>query len=115
MMKTVAIQPSIFISHGAPDILLSEQEAVKALREIAAWLPVPRAIVIVSAHWIDDPIGITTGGDLSTLHDFGGFPEPLYEMEYPAKGDDELSSDITRHLRKNGLTYRLVEQRGLDH
>jgi 4,5-DOPA dioxygenase extradiol len=114
-MRTAALQPSLFISHGAPDILLSQQEAVSALRETAARLAVPRAVVVVSAHWIDDPVGITAGGDLPTIHDFGGFPAPLYEMKYPARGDERLTSDITRLLHNYGIASQLAEQRGLDH
>lgn len=107
--------PAIFVSHGAPDIVLSESVAVDAMRDIARRFPAPRAIVVVSAHWIDDPVGVTIGDRLSTIHDFGGFPQALYEMQYPARGDDELSSQIAQHLERVGLEYHLVANRGLDH
>jgi 4,5-DOPA dioxygenase extradiol len=92
--------PSLFVSHGAPDILLSEHEAAGALRDLAARLPEPRAIVIVSAHWIDNPVSITAGRLLPTIHDFGGFPNALYRMLYPSQGDDALSADVARRLQE---------------
>lgn len=107
--------PSVFLSHGAPDILLSDQPAVPAMQELAVALPRPRAIAVISAHWIDDPIGVTVGGSLPTIHDFGGFPQALYDMDYAAMGDDQLSSDIVRRLQEHGLACRLAERRGLDH
>jgi 4,5-DOPA dioxygenase extradiol len=71
--------------------------------------------VVVSAHWIDDPVGITTGGRLKTIHDFSGFPKQLYEVGYPAKGDDTLSQKISRLLSGVNIENRLVKERGLDH
>ena len=75
------ILPSLFISHGAPDILLSKHEALAALQDLVVRLPRPGAIVVVSAHWAADPIGVTVGEPLPTSHDFGGFPDPLYAMQ----------------------------------
>lgn len=112
MTKTL---PSLFLSHGAPDILLSEHEALSALRNLGARFPRPRAIIIVSAHWIGDPVGITAGVELRTIHDFGGFPDSLYAVRYPARGDDALSAEVARRLRKFGCAARLDERRGLDH
>ena len=83
---------------------MSEHRAVDALRELARRLPCPRAIVIVSAHWIDNPIGVTAGRSQPTIHDFGGFPQPLYEMEYAATGDDALSPDVARRIH-HSFTY----------
>lgn len=114
-MSNVDSLPSLFVSHGAPDILLSEHEAAGALRDLGRRLPEPRAILIVSAHWVDNPVGITAGRLLPTLHDFGGFPDALYRMQYPAKGDDALSADVARRLQEKGLESRLHDARGLDH
>lgn len=107
--------PTIFVSHGAPDILLSQHAAIDALRQIAIDLPVPRAIVIASAHWIDDPVGITTGNELATIHDFGGFPAELYGIQYPAHGDDELSNKIAGRVQQQGIEIKQHPHRGLDH
>lgn len=107
--------PSLFISHGAPDIVLSKHPAVDALRALPARFSRPAAIVIVSAHWIDDPIGVTTGGKLSTIHDFGGFTDELYALQYPASGDLAFSHRILQCLQDQGMRAEIHEQRGLDH
>ena len=110
------VLPTLFVSHGAPDLLLSPQhEAVAALRQLGNRKPEPHAIVMVSAHWIHDPVGITTGEHLATIHDFGGFPDELYALHYPATGDDDLSSDIAQRLKSHGIANELKGQRGLDH
>lgn len=109
------VLPTLFVSHGAPDILLSQQTSVGTLQELGARTPKPRAIVVVSAHWISDPIGITTGQQLATIHDFGGFPEELYTLQYPAKGSDALSKEIAQRLLAQGMASELEGQRGLDH
>lgn len=107
--------PTLFISHGAPDLILSDHVALDAQRTIAARLPKPRTIVIVSAHWMDEPVGITDAGPLATLYDFTGFPDALYSVHYPASGDATLSKQVERHLNHHGITTRRHAQRGLDH
>ena len=107
--------PALFISHGAPDILIRHQASLDRLRELGEQLPNPRAVVVVSAHWIHDPVGITLGEQLATIHDFGGFPSELYRVQYPARGDDELSHRISRLLTAQGIANELVPERGLDH
>ena len=107
--------PTLFISHGAPDIILSAHPAVEAMRTLPARFPRPRAVVTVSAHWIDEPIGITVGDVLPTIHDFGGFPRSLYAIQYPARGDDALSKRIQERLHDRGMDSELRGHRGLDH
>lgn len=107
--------PTLFVSHGAPDVLIRHQAAMDALNELGLRLPEPQGIVIVSAHWIDDPIGITAGERLKTIHDFGGFPKELYAMQYPARGDEKLSDTVLDALEKSGIPSRLARERGLDH
>ena len=112
-MKTLS--NTLFISHGAPNIGLSPNPATDAWREVASQRPKPDAIVVVSAHWIDDPIGIAAGEQLPTIHDFGGFPPELYKMRYPAMGNEALSIKIHQGLQQQGLVARLHPERGLDH
>lgn len=107
--------PSLFISHGSPSMMLSENEARDSIRQLGEHFQTPKAIVIISAHWIDDPVSITDADDLSTIHDFGGFARELYEMEYPAKGDRKLSQRIAELLQQQGIMARLDPARGLDH
>ena len=60
--------PTLFLSHGAPDILLSDHPSIVVLRQLGARLPRPRAVMVVSAQWIGSPVGITGPGDLPTIH-----------------------------------------------
>ena len=107
--------PSLFISHGAPDIILRDLPAVRELKALAGKLPRPEAIVIVSAHWVEDIMSMTSQGPLKTFHDFGGFHSDLYKLKYPAKGDEKLSQRITELLSHSGFESRIIENHGLDH
>jgi 4,5-DOPA dioxygenase extradiol len=107
--------PSLFVSHGAPDILTSAPEAVEAMRGLAADIPRPESILIVSAHWITQPVGLTGGGALQTIHDFSGFTPELYTQQYPAQGDEALSLKTRSLLESTGIEVHLNAERGLDH
>ena len=107
--------PSLFVSHGAPDIAITEHSAVDAFRELGKRLEKPAAIVVVSAHWISDPVGVTSSEAPDTIHDFGGFPGSLYRLRYPAKGDPELAAAIAGKLQHAGFRTALDARRGLDH
>jgi len=107
--------PSLFISHGAPDFVLTKHAAVAAFREIGQRFPQPRAIVVISAHWTCQPVGITAGERHPTIHDFSGFPAALYQLTYPAKGDPELATRIAEHLSAHEIDNELISDRGLDH
>lgn len=107
--------PSLFISHGAPDFILTDDPAITALRSLGKRFPQPRAIVVISAHWLRQPIGVTSGAVQPTIHDFSGFPEKLYQLSYPAKGDPELARRIIDTLIAQGMESTPVADRGLDH
>ena len=107
--------PSLFLSHGAPDLLLSHEPAVQVLQELPARLPRPLAVVVCSAHWTADPVGITGPGDLTTIHDFSGFPDALYKERYPARGDAGLTDRIGQLLDAAGIAHSTHPHRGLDH
>lgn len=107
--------PVLFVPHGAPTFALHPGVAGAALARAAAALPRPRAIVMVSPHWEADVP--TVGCDLrpDTIHDFWGFPAPLYDIRYPAAGDREVAEAVFRRLDAQGLQPRLDPSRGLDH
>lgn len=88
--------PTYFISHGAPDIVLRDTPAAQFLRNLK--LPEAKAILVVSAHWMTDEPMVTAHPHPSTIHDFGGFPKQLYEMQYQAPGDALLAADTVNHL-----------------
>ena len=107
------ILPTLFLSHGSPMHAL-QPGAVRAVWEgLARDLPRPKAILIASAHWETDVPEVTGTARPETIHDFYGFPKPLYEIQYPAKGDPELASHALALLRDFRATADPV--RGLDH
>jgi 4,5-DOPA dioxygenase extradiol len=108
--------PSLFVSHGAPDLALRETAWGAALRVFAAGIPRPKAIVVVSAHWEEwGPVRVTSSAKPETIHDFSGFPAPLYEIEYPAPGEPALAAGIVGLLHGAGLSAERDPRRGLDH
>lgn len=112
----MAFFPSLFISHGSPDIAIAETEATRFLRSLAADLPRPRAIVVASAHFEAENSVLVSGDERpDTIHDFGGFDRRLYEMRYPAPGDPALADRIVQALAENGFAAEIATGRGFDH
>ncbi len=107
--------PSLYISHGSPMTALRPGLVGERLAELAATLPRPRAIVVASAHWLGRRPLVGGAARPQTIHDFGGFPPPLYEIEYPAPGAPALAEQIHRMLAQAALHPHLDPQRGLDH
>ncbi|MGE8499509.1 MAG: DODA-type extradiol aromatic ring-opening family dioxygenase [Pseudomonas sp.] len=107
--------PSLFISHGSPMLALEPGASGPALARLAAELPRPRAILVVSAHWESQELLLSSAAQPETWHDFGGFPRPLYQVQYPAPGAPQLAAEIAEHLAQAGLPARLDEQRPFDH
>jgi len=108
-------QPALFVPHGAPTFALRPGAAGAALAELAAKLPLPRAIVIVSAHWDTAVPTVGFSERLETIHDFWGFPEELYAIRYPATGCPEASREVVAALEQAGLPVATDTTRGLDH
>lgn len=108
-------QPSLFLSHGAPDFLISNDPALPFFEQLGVTSPEPKAIIIVSAHWIAEPVQVTTAQQYETIHDFGGFAAELYDLTYPAKGDPELATKIIGLLISHGVPATANSGRGLDH
>jgi len=107
--------PTLFISHGSPMHAL-EPGAVRGVwEELARSLPRPKGILIASAHWETDVPAVTGTVRPETIHDFYGFPKPLYEIQYPARGDPELASRAVDLLKQSGLEATADPDRGLDH
>ena len=107
--------PSLFISHGSPMLALEPGASGPALTRLAAELPRPKAIVIVSAHWESDELLVSSHPTPETWHDFGGFPRALFEVQYPAPGDPQLAAEVADRLIASDLPARLDSQRPFDH
>ncbi|MGR4893813.1 DODA-type extradiol aromatic ring-opening family dioxygenase [Stenotrophomonas sp. LARHCG68] len=107
--------PSLFISHGSPMTALQPGQVGPRLAELAAGLQRPRAIVMASAHWLGRAPLVSAAPQPETIHDFGGFPEPLYQLQYPAPGAPALAQEVAQCLADAGLQPGIDPRRGLDH
>jgi 4,5-DOPA dioxygenase extradiol len=107
--------PSVFVSHGAPTFALEPGLAGAQLRALGISLGKPRAVVVVSPHWMTRGIEITSTDRPETVHDFGGFPRALYSLQYRAPGAPHLAVHIQQVLASQGIPARLDALRGLDH
>lgn len=107
--------PAVYVTHGAPTLPLDPGPARDFLRDLGERLGRPRAILAVSAHWATREPQVSLAAHPRTLHDFGGFPEALYRLQYPAPGAPELAGRVTELLRAAGLPAGTSADRGLDH
>jgi len=105
--------PALFIGHGSPLNAIEDNEFSQAWIETGKALPRPSAILCISAHWETIGTQVTAMEHPRTIHDFGGFPTALYEMEYPAPGSPELAY-LTQESLSN-VSVRLERSWGLDH
>jgi 4,5-DOPA dioxygenase extradiol len=105
----------LFVPHGSPMFALNPGAAGASMRQITPQLAAPRAIVVVSPHWETalPTVGLAT--QLETIHDFYGFPAPLYELHYPATGCPEAALEVVKALQAHGFEVQTDAQRGLDH
>ncbi|MES2319890.1 MAG: class III extradiol ring-cleavage dioxygenase [Pseudomonadota bacterium] len=108
--------PTIFVSHGSPMLALDDTPARRFLQRLGASLPRPKAIAVVSAHWETrgDP-AVSLAARPETIHDFGGFPQALFEMRYPAPGAPEVAARAAALFEAAGVAVARNAQRGLDH
>ena len=107
--------PTLFISHGAPNVILHDLPVVACWDGLAATMSRPRAIVVCSAHYETPESRVTASPRPPTIHDFSGFEPELYAMEYRAPGDPELAARIIALLAQAGIDAALDDEWGLDH
>ncbi|GAC1389515.1 MAG: 4,5-DOPA dioxygenase extradiol [Vulcanimicrobiaceae bacterium] len=112
-MNVGARMPAIFLGHGSPMNAITDTPYSRAWRELGKKLPRPQAILVISAHWYIDETAVTAMAWPPTIHDFGGFPKALHDIEYRAPGDPILAAQITRMLAP--LPVKLESAWGLDH
>jgi len=107
--------PVLFVSHGSPMLALTDGPAHRFLQTLAADLPRPKAIVVVSAHWETQHPVVGAAPVMDTIYDFFGFPPELYKLTYPAKGDPALAHRVEAALSEAGFKAASDDKRGLDH
>ena len=105
--------PAVFFGHGNPMNALAVNGYTEAWRRMGEETPRPRAILAISAHWFVPQTGVTVMTAPRTIHDFGGFPRELYQVQYPAPGDPDLARRVAKLLAP--LDVNLDETWGLDH
>ena len=105
--------PVLFIGHGSPLNAIEDNEFVVQWRKLGQSLPKPAAILCISAHWETRGTSVTVVEKPETIHDFGGFPKALFEVQYPAPGNPVLAKE-TKMLIKN-TRVSLEDNWGLDH
>lgn len=105
----------LFLSHGAPTLPLEDVAARRFLEGLAATMPRPEAILMVSAHWETSVPTVNAVARNATIHDFRGFPAELYDLIYPAPGDPHLAERVIDLVSAAGLPTAVDYQRGLDH
>jgi 4,5-DOPA dioxygenase extradiol len=107
--------PSLFVSHGAPTILIEESPVRSFLSGLGEELGRPEAILAVSAHWETQLPTLQWCENPETIHDFRGFPDELYRFQYGAKGSPTLAARVTELLSKEFECVERNETRGYDH
>jgi len=109
------MMPSLFLSHGSPMLAVEDNEYTRFLGEYGRRNR-PRAVVVLTAHWEEPVVTVTcTDSVYGTIHDFGGFPDKLYAIRYPARGSSTTAAEVRRLLKEGGIPSREDETRGLDH
>ena len=105
--------PVLFIGHGSPMNAIEDNEFTRGWYEAGRTLPKPKAILCISAHWETRGTRLTAMEKPRTIHDFGGFPRPLYQIQYPAPGSTWLTKETRGTVKKTPV--ELDHEWGLDH
>jgi len=110
-------QDVIFISHGMPTVALGDGPSIRHWRSLGQRLQQrrPQAVLVISAHWQTESITLGSAAQPETIHDFYGFDEALYRLQYPAPGSPGLAAMLAQGLRQAGWDVVMDDQQGLDH
>ena len=105
--------PVLFLGHGSPMNAIEDNAWSRGWRVAGERLPKPKALLVISAHWETRGIAVTAAERPETIHDFGGFPQALFDVQYPAPGSPELARRVAELLSPD--TVHLHPTRGFDH
>lgn len=106
--------PAFFVAHGSPMLAVEDNEYTRFLESLGRTLN-PKAILLFSAHWESDTQLVSAVDRYATIYDFGGFPEELYRIQYPARGDAGMAEEVGRLLAAQSIPHQFDRRRGLDH
>jgi 4,5-DOPA dioxygenase extradiol len=112
-VRSAPKMPVLFLGHGSPMNAIDENEFTEGWKSIGKTIPKPAAVLCISAHWETRGTFVTSMEKPKTIHDFGGFPEELYEVQYPAPGNPDLAIEIKNLVTNTQI--ELDEKWGLDH
>lgn len=113
MSEPVSMMPAVFVGHGSPMNTLEHNRYTQAWADFGESIDTPRAILAVSAHWYTRGTGVTAMAKPRTIHDFGGFPDELFAVQYPADGLPELATEVVDLVQPTRVA--LDRAWGLDH
>lgn len=107
------LMPVLFIGHGSPMNAIEDNEFSQRWHKMGQEIPEPRAVVVISAHWLTRGTFVTAMNQPKTIHDFGGFPQALFDVQYPAPGEPSLAVEIQKMITNPAV--ELDHDWGLDH
>ncbi len=107
------LTPVLFIGHGSPMNGIEHNEFSNNWANLAKEIPTPKAVLVISAHWLSDGTKITSMDFPKTIHDFGGFPQALFDVQYPAPGNPALAKETAMMIKSANV--ELAHDWGLDH
>lgn len=107
--------PAVFLGHGSPMYAIEPNQHTHAWEELGRALPKPKAILSISAHWLTRGVWVTAMDMPQTIHDFGGFPQALFDQQYPAPGSKELAKRVVELLAPKTKVTLEENEWGLDH
>lgn len=106
--------PVLFLGHGNPmNVLEPDNRFNRGITDIGQILPKPKAILMISAHWYDEKLQVSSSPNPPMIYDFYGFPQALYQVAYPAKGSPQLAQTINELLHDDGVVQN--GEQGFDH
>ena len=107
--------PTLFLSHGSPMHAVNAGAAGEVWAALAKQMPMPKAVLMVTAHWESNLPMLSGNAKPSMIYDFGGFPEALYKIVYPALGEPDIAAKALALLKAAGITAGIDGCRGMDH
>src|SRR5664279_1331355 len=107
------VMPVLFIGHGSPMNGIEHNQFSDSWSKLAKDIPVPKAVIVVSAHWLSHGTKVTAMDFPETIHDFGGFPQELFDVQYPAPGNPALARETASLIKSAEVS--LAHDWGLDH